>query len=462
MKSAVETLNPTRVKLTVEVPNEELRPSIDAAVKSIGSQISIPGFRPGKVPARIIEQRVGKGAVLQEAVNQALPDLYGQALAENEIRPLGQPEIDVTEVPAQDGEQLVFTAEVDVRPEITLPAFDEIEVSVDSLDDAAVAEESERRMTELRERFGTLVGVDRAAAEGDFVSMNLRGEIGGEEIDAVEGVSYEIGSRTMLEGLDEALTGLSADESTTFEAPLAGGDHEGENAHITVTVSAVKTRELPELDDDFAQMASEFDTLAELEESVREQARQAKTFEQGVQARDKVLEHLLESLDIPVPESIVEAEVTQHLQGENREDDDEHRAEVQESTRRALRTQLLLDTIAEANEVEVTQQELIEYLIASAQQYGMDPSEFARAIDEGNQVSAMAGEVARRKALASILEKVTVRDAAGELVDLNAETIDDGMDEDVDDDLEGDAAEVVEVHEESAPEASDADETSSK
>lgn len=440
MKSAVETLSPTRVKMTVEVPYEELKPSLDAALQAIGSQINVPGFRPGKIPTRIIEQRVGRGAVLQEAVNQALPDLYGQALTENDLRPLGQPEVDITEVPATDADQLVFTAELDVRPDIEVPAFDSIEVTVDAVDDAAVEAEAQERMNTLRERFGTLVGVDRPGAEGDFVAMDLRGTIDGEEIDAVEGVSYEIGSKTMLEGLDEALTGLSADESATFTAPLAGGDREGEDSEITVTVTAVKQRELPELDDDFAQMASEFDTLAELQEQVNQQARQAKVFEQGVQARDKVLEHLLETVEIPVPESVVEAEVHQHLEGEGRLEDAEHRAEVEKSTNEALRTQLLLDTIAEKSEVEVTQQELIEYLVMTAQQYGMEPGEFAKALDEGNQVSAMAGEVARRKALAQMLEQVKVTDSNGEVVDLNAAA---GLTDDEDDELEAAVDDVV-------------------
>ena len=445
MKSAVETLSPTRVKMTVEVPYEELKPSVDAAFKAIGAQISIPGFRPGKIPTRIIEQRVGRGAVLQEAVNQALPDLYTQALVENEINPLGQPEVDITEVPVEEADQLVFTAELDVRPTIELPDFSGLTVSVDSVDDAAVDALTDEQLESLRERFGTLVGVERAATTGDFLTIDLRGTIGGEEIDAVQGVSYEVGSGSMLEGLDEAVEGLSAGDSKTFEAPLAGGDRVGEDAEITVTVTAVKERELPELDDDFAQEASEFETLEELRASLRERAAQSKAFEQGIQARDKVLEQLLETIEIPVPEALVTAEVHQHLEGEGRLNDDEHRAEVTDEASKAIRTQLLLDTIVEKEEVEVTQQELIEYLVMSAQQYGMDPAEFARAIDEGNQVSGMAAEVARRKALATVLERVTVTDAEGNAVDLNA-TI--ATDEEGDDEVEE-----VEVTETEAPEA---------
>lgn len=451
MKSAVETLSPTRVRLTVEVPYEELKPSVDAAYKSIGSQIQVPGFRRGKVPARIIEQRVGRAAVLQEAVNESLPDFYGQGLAEHDLRPLSQPEVEVTAVPVVEGEEFVFSAELDVRPTIEVPDFSEITVSVDTVDDAAVEIATDERIADLQQRFGTLVGVERAAGEGDFVTIDLRGVIDGEEIDAVQGVSYEVGSGTMINGLDDALTGLSAGESATFTAPLAGGEHAGEDSEITVSVTAVKERELPELDDDFAQEASEFETMAELRESMRGQARRMKSFEQGVQARDKVLEHLLDSLEIPVPESIIEAQVHEHLSSEDRLEDDEHRAEVGDEARRSLRTQLLLDVIADEEEVEVTQQELVEYLLMSAQQYGMDPADFARAMDDGQQMAAMAGEVARRKALATVLERVKVTDAEGNVIDLNA-ALDDDEDAEEGEDAGEDA--VTEASAEAAEDAS--------
>ncbi len=417
MKSAVETLNPTRVKLTVEVPFEELKPSLDAAYQSIGSQISVPGFRKGKVPARIIDQRVGRGAVLQEAVNEALPRFYGQAVEENKVRPIGQPEVDVTEVPVKDGDELKFSIEVDVRPEITLPDYDAIRVEVDPVGDTG--EELQERMTTLRQRFGTLTGVERPAQTGDFVSIDLTAAIGDEEIDTVTGVSYEIGTGNMVEGLDQTLEGMQAGETRTFDAPLVGGEREGEDSVITVTVSSVKERVLPELDDDFAQLASEFDTLEELTADLQVQAERAKRFEQGIAARDKVLEHLMNATDVPVPDGLVEAEVHQHLEGENRLEDDEHRAEITESTRAALRSQFLLDAIAEKEQVSVGQPELIEYLVTQAQQYGMEPNEFAKAVDEGGQIPAMVGEVARRKALASVLERAVVVDTNGIEINLD-------------------------------------------
>ena len=417
MKSALETLNPTRVKMTVEVPFEELKPSLDAAIKHIGEHIQVPGFRKGKVPARIIEQRVGRAAVLEEAVNNALPQFYGQALEEHDVRPLGQPEISDLKVPATDGDDFSFVVEVDKRPEIELPDFSDIELTVEELtvEDAAV----EERLDALRARFGTLKGVDREVQDGDFVSIDLAAQIEGEPIDSVTGVSYEVGSGNMLDGLDEALIGMTVDESKDFQAPLAGGDKQGQVADCTVTVTAVKERELPELDDDFAQLASEFDTLEELRADVVRAVENDAKFGQGVSARDQLLEVMLERIDIPVPDSVVEAEVHSHLEGEGRLEDDEHRAEVTESTRKALKTQLLLDAIAEKEEVQVQQQELIEFLVMTSQSYGVDPNTFAQSVDQEGQIPAMVAEVARRKALATVLEKVAVKDSAGNVVDLN-------------------------------------------
>lgn len=419
MKSAVETLNPTRVKLTVEVPFDELEPSLKAAYKAIGEQVNVPGFRKGKVPPRIIDQRLGRGAVLQEAVNDALPKFYAEAAQANDVRPLGQPQVEVTGVPdPAAGGELEFTVEVDVRPTIELPDYASLEVTLDDVEvtDADVDE----RVEQLRERFGTLTGVDRAAADGDFVSIDIQGQIDGEEIDTAKGLSYQVGAGTMLDGLDDALTGLSAGEDTTFTAPLAGGDRAGEDADITVTLQSVKERLLPEADDDFAQLASEFDTLDELRTDLRVQAGKAKAREQGVQARERVLEALLDAVEVPVPASLIEEEVRRHLEAEDRLSDDEHRAQASEQASKALRTQLLLDAVVEKEEVQVNQHELIEYLVAAAPQYGMDPNAFAQAVDEAGQVPAMVAEVARRKGLDAVFEGATIKDASGNTVDLEA------------------------------------------
>ncbi|GGB16641.1 trigger factor [Flexivirga endophytica] len=446
MKSAVEKLGPTRVKLSVEVPYEELKPSVDEAYKAIGSQIQVPGFRKGKVPARIIDQRIGRPAVLQEAINEALPTFYSQALVENELRPMGQPEVEVTEVPVDDEQPLKFDAELDTAPEFDLPDFSQITVEVDPFEVAD--EDVDKEFDALRERFGTLAGVDRAAADGDSVTIDLKATIDDEDIDDVSGINYVIGSGNMLEGMDEALAGLSAGDTKTFKAPLAGGEHQGRDADITVTVQAVKERQLPELDDDFAQMASEHDTLDEMRAEVTEQVTRTKRFEQGVQARDKALDHLLETLDLPMPEKVIESEVHQHLENEDRLEDDEHRAEVDESTRKSLKTQLILDKLVERDDVQVSQEELIEYIVMSASQYGMDPNQFAQTLDQQGQVPAIMGEVARRKALASILDEIKVVDTDGNDVDLSE------LDDDEDEDTEGATAEAADESDESADDSS--------
>ncbi|MGF1651777.1 MAG: trigger factor [Actinomycetales bacterium] len=418
MKSAVESLAPTRVKLVVEVPYEELKPSIDKAYRTISSQVSIPGFRRGKVPPRIIDQRVGRGAVLQEAVNDALPGLYRQAVAESDIRPLGQPELDVSEVPDPGtGEgDLRFSAEVDVRPQFDLPDMSAIAVTVDSVE--VTEADVDERLDALRRRFASLSGIDRPVHGGDFVSLDLSAVIDGEEVDAASGVSYEVGSGTMLEGLDDVLLGLSADEQAIFTAPLAGGPRQGEQAEVTVTVRSVKERVLPAADDDFAQLASEFDTIDELRESLRGEAGQLKTVTQGVQARDAVLRALVDGVEIPVPPALVTEEVDRHLEGEGRQADDEHRAEVTADTERTLRGQFLLDAIAEAEDVKVRQPELVQFLVSTSRQYGMGPQEFVRAVEEAGQMPGMIAEVARRQALAIALSRATVTDSAGNAVDL--------------------------------------------
>ena len=420
MKSAAENLEPTRVKLTVEVPFEELKPALDKAYKEISSQVNVPGFRKGKVPPRIIDQRIGRGAVIEQAVNEELGGLYSQAVAEQEINPLGRPTIEVTEVPSVTGAlsgRLVFVAEVDVRPDFELPDLAGLELTVEG---AEVSDDDvEERLTTLRQRFGTLVGVERAIAEGDFVTLDLKAEIDGDEVDSVSGVSYEVGSGTMLEGLDEALTGKKADETANFTSPLAGGDHAGKEADVTVTPTAVKERELPEADDDFAQMASEFDTIGELRDDLRTQAAKEKSEGQAIEARDKLLEHLRETVEFPLPAGVIEEEINNHLQQEGKEPGDPHGEEIREEVTGLLRDQLLLDALSERFEVDVTQEDLFNFLVASARQYGMDPNQFIQAASQTGQLPAFMGEIARNKALAVALRDVVVKDGSGEVLDLS-------------------------------------------
>ncbi|MBD8060706.1 trigger factor [Oceanitalea stevensii] len=420
VKSAVETLEPTRAKLTVEVSYEELKPSIDHAYSHIAEQVNVPGFRKGKVPARIIDQRVGRAAVIEHAVNDALPGLYRDAVAETGIKPLGQPEVDVTEVPNLTGAvggQLTFTAEVDVRPEITLPDLSTYEITVDSVE--VNDEDVEQRLESLRERFGTLVGVDRAAADGDFVSIDLKATVGEEEVDSVTGTSYQVGAGTMLEGMDEAITGLSAGESTTFTTTLVGGERAGEEAEVTVTVNSVKERELPAADDEFAELASEFDTIDELRADLREQVGKDKNSNRAVAARDQLLERLRGEIEFPLPKNAVDAEIKAHLEAEGKAEDDPHGEEVREDTEKAMRDQFILDELAQALEVQVGQNELLEFLLSTSRQYGMDPNEFIQSAGQAGQIPIFAGELARNKALAVALRRVKVVDGEGKDVDLS-------------------------------------------
>ncbi|HPZ35167.1 MAG: trigger factor [Microbacteriaceae bacterium] len=422
VKSTIEKLSPTRVKLTITVTPEDLKPSIAHAYEHIAQDIQIPGFRKGKVPAPIIDQRVGRGAVIEHAANEGLDAFFRAAITEHDLKVLGRPSADITQWPSEKdfSGDLVVDVEVDVRPDFELPALEglKIEVEAAEVDDAAITEELDR----MRARFGTLVTVDRPAAKGDFVELDLVATIAGNEVDRAAGISYEVGSGELLEGIDEAIDSLTAGEETTFKSDLLGGEHAGEAAEVSVKVVAVKERELPEADDDFAQISSEFDTIGELRDSLKDRVVEQHTFTQGAQARELLIDKLLELVELPVPASLIEDEVHRHLEGENRLEDDEHRAEVTEASEKQFRTQILLDAYAESLAVQVSQEELTQYVVQSAQQYGMAPQEFIQALDAGNQIPALIGEIARNKALALALGKVTVVDTKGETIDLGAFT----------------------------------------
>jgi trigger factor len=368
------------------------------------------------VPPVVIDQRFGRAVVLQEAVNDALPGLYGQALQENELRPLGQPEVDVTDF--EDGQELKFTAEVDIRPEVTLPEWEGLEVQVDDIE--VTDEDVDNQLTALQSRFGTLVGVDRPAAEGDFVVIDLNATQNGEPVEdgQATGISYQIGvGAEMLDGMDAALTGLSAGESTTFTTTLVG-THEGMEVDCEVKVTAVKEQQLPDLDDEFAQLASEFDTLDELRDDLRERAQRTKRIQQAVDARDKILDTLLDAAgEIPLPEGVVAAEIERHF--EDGHGDDEHRAEFEQDLRKNFKAQFILDELVKAEEIQVSQEELTSYIIERAAQTGIDPNQLAQQYVQGGNLPALMADVARGKALALVVEKAKVTDASGNEVGLD-------------------------------------------
>ncbi|MEU4842741.1 trigger factor [Nocardia testacea] len=433
MKSTVEQLSPTRVRINVEVPFEELKPDFDRAYKALAKQVRIPGFRPGKAPAKLLEARLGRGAVLEQVVNDALPGRYSEAVTTSEVKVIGQPEIEITKI--EDGQELAFTAEVDVRPEIALPEdYSTIAVTVDAIEitDADIDEQ----LQSLRQRFGTLTGVERPVQDGDFVSIDLSATVGGEEVPeaATTGLSHEVGSGQLIEGLDETLIGMSAGESKEFTSTLVAGEHAGQEATITVTLGSVKERELPEADDEFAQLASEFDTIDELKDDLRSRVERVKKVQQAGDIRDKVLEQLLDSVEVPLPEAVVKAEIdaVEHdaihgfdhdeakfaealeAQGSSREEFD---ADTKEAAEKSVKTQLLLDAVAEAEGTQVGQEELTERILFQAQRYGMAPEQFIQQVQQAGQLGAVFADVRRGKALAEVVGKVTVTDSEGNKVD---------------------------------------------
>ena len=432
MKSNVEQLSPTRVRIEVQVPFTELEPDFQRAYKELAKQVRLPGFRPGKAPAKLLEARFGREAMLEQVVNEALPSRYGQAVAESEVHPLGQPDIEVTK--KEYGQELAFTAEVDVRPKIALPDLSALTVSVDPVgvsDDDVDAE-----LESLRARFGTLTGVDRPVAEGDFVSIDLSATVDGEDVPnaAAQGLSHEVGSGRLIAGLDDALVGLSVDESKEFTAKLATGEHAGHDAQVTVTVKSIKERELPEPDDEFAQLASEFDTIDELRSNLRDQVGQVKRAQQAEKIRDATMDALVEQVDVPLPEAIVQAQFDTAIhnalhsfnhdeakfnevlaeQGKTRE---EFQTETRSAAESDVKRQLLLDALADDLEVKVGQDDLTERLVMTSRQYGIEPQQLFGYLQENNQLPAMLADVRRGLTIAAVVQAATVTDTDGNSID---------------------------------------------
>jgi trigger factor len=465
VKTDVEELSPTRVKLTIEVPFEELKPSLDKAYREVSKQVRIPGFRPGHVPPRIIDQRLGRGAVLEQAINDAVPELYGKALEDSKVRALGQPDLEITQL--DDGQQLAFTAEVDVRPKFELPDLSALSVTVENAE--VGPDEVEEYLSDLRERFASLKGVERPAADGDFVSIDLSASVGGKLVDDAQasGISYQVGSGTLLDGLDGALTGMSAGDAITFTAELAGGDHAGEQADVSVTVHSVKVKELPELDDEFAQSASEYDTLGEFRAGTRGRLEDVKRLAQVGQARDRALEAVLARLDIPLPDRLVESETEgrqrsldeqlersgttkeAYLEARNISDVD-LQAEITADARRSVKASFVLDELASVHDLNVAQEELNAYVVEQAYRLGVPPDRLAKEIVDRGQLGMAAAEVLRGKALRLLTEQVPVTDEAGRPVDIKAAAA--AMGE------EGDGAEEAGEAEEAAGDAGETDE----
>jgi trigger factor len=435
VKTDVEELSPTRVRLTVGVPFEELKPSLDHAYREVGRQVRIPGFRPGHVPRPVLDQRVGRGAVLEHAINEAVPEFYAKAVQDAHVTALGQPEVEITKL--EDGTEIEFTAEVDVRPGFEIPDLANLQVTVEDAD--VSPDQVEEYLGALRERFATLRAATRPAQSGDYVSIDLSAQVDGKPVEDAQasGVSYEIGSGTMLDGLDEALEGLSADETATFQTELAGGELAGSQADVTVTVRSVKVKDLPDLDDDFAQSASEFNTVGELRSNTRKQMEAMRKAGQGGQARDRAIEALLDRIDMPLPETLVEHEIEhrrESLQGdldqagltmeayaESRQlSPSDIEKEVGDEVRRSVKARFILDQLAEQEELTVEQEDIGQYITQLAYQQGMPPDQFARQLTSSGQLGAVVADVLRSKAADLLAERVRVTDESGRKVAVGA------------------------------------------
>lgn len=433
MKTTVDKLSDTRVKLTVNVPFAELDKEIDQAYSAIAQQVQIPGFRKGKAPRQLIDARFGRGAMLEQVVNDMLPSRYEQAVNENDLKVIGQPNIDIPKV--EDNDFVEFTAEVDVRPEIEIPDFSKISVTVPAL--AVSDEDVDNELNELAERFGELKDTKRKLKTGDFAIIDIDAEVDGEKVSEVstEGLSYRVGDDDLIKGLDTALRGMKSEEDNEFSATIESGEHKDKEATIKVHVQQTKERKLPELDDEFAQMASEFDTIEELRENTKTGLEESKKNDQAVAVRDEVLKAALAEVSFELPQSVVDEQVHAQLHqilGEMAHDDaaltrlleaqgttrEEFDKESRESAEESVRTQLLLDTLADVEEPEVSQQELSDHILFTAQSYGMDPNQFIQQISSNGQIGNLFSDVRRGKALAAAICRVEAKDDEGNAVDV--------------------------------------------
>jgi trigger factor len=436
VKSTIEELGPTRVRMAIEVPWGDLDHAFGEVYKELGKQVRVPGFRPGKVPNRVLDQRIGRPVVLEQVVQHAIPEVYSEVVRENSVHVLGQPDIEVTRL--DDNDTLAFTAEVDVAPKLELPPLDELAVTVDDVE--VTDEEIDQQVSVMRERFSMLTGVERPAQDGDFVSLDLEARVDDEVLEdgTTSGMSYEVGSGSLMEGLDDAVRGLSADGTATFDTELQQGPHAGRTAQVTVTVRSVKAKELPELDDEFASTASEFDTLAELRDDVRTRLQRVKTMQQGAQARDKLVEHLLGAVEVPIPDGLVDREIEWRnrameselqqagmdwdafVQMSGVESREAYEAEQRTQIEEAVRTQFVLDAIADAREITVDNDDLSAQIMAQASRSRMSPEQYAQQLQQGGNIAEFVADVRRTKALAQLLEQTTITDASGNVVDLDA------------------------------------------
>jgi trigger factor len=427
MQTTVQETDKHTVKLTIEVAPDEFGKDLDRAYRRIAQSVKIPGFRKGKVPRQIIDAQFGREAVLGEFLEDSVPTYYRDALRENDLAPIAEPDIDVEQL--EEGKPLVFTATVEIRPRLQLEpeAYKGLAVAKSSVD--VTDEDVERLVDSLRDRFAELEPVGRPSRAGDYVTMDIRATVHGEEI--AEGTRpdylYEVGSGEFGEKVDTELVGKRAGEILKVNDTLGegAGDRAGQEVSFSILLKEVKAKQLPNADDEFAKTASEFDTLDELKATLREQIRENKERVAQGEIRDRVLQTLVDTVEVELPDTLIDEE-TEHRVTHAREraeqlgltldqlleaqgfDEARFRADARDHAVRAIKADLVLESVARSEDLQVTPEELGREIASLAQALGRDAKDVAKSLDRSGQVVALAGDIIRSKALDVLVENASI------------------------------------------------------
>lgn len=420
MKTSIETIDPVQVKLTVEVEPKRVKQAFDRAARELAKQVDIPGFRKGKVPRRLLEQRFGAGVIAQTAMEDALSSYYAEAVQAEDLQPIAQPEVDVETFDETEG--CVFTATVEVRPDFDPPDHTGIGVSFPEWD--VDDDEVDQQLASMRERFAEVDEVERPAKVGDLVTLDLEVEVDGAKLEdaTVDDALYEVGSEGVTPQLDEEVVGKEAGDTFTYEdvLPEEYPEHGGEQATFHVSVKDVREKTLPALDDDFATSASEFDTIAELRADLQRSLTRRKVEQAQHELRGRILEAYLARVDVPLPPAMVEQEAANRLHevehqaerfGMSVEDllaaqglsAEEHAEQARTQATGSVKAQLVLDTLATKIEPDLAPADIDREIVRHAQANGVAPDEIARIIQEQGSLPALIGDIVRRKTIDAIV-----------------------------------------------------------
>ena len=427
MQTTVQETDKHKVKLTVEIPTDRFGKDLDAAYRRVAQQVKVPGFRKGKAPRRVIDAQVGREAVVAEFLEDAVPTYYREAIRENELAPITDPDIALEQV--EEGKPLVFTATVEVRPRLQLEESAYRGVRVERPPTEVTDREVDELLDRLRDRFAELDPVSRPAKAGDYVVIDLRATVHGEDVPEASRPDYlyEVGSGEFVEKLDQELEGKRAGEILKFNATLPDrmGERAGQEVSFQVLVKEVKAKRLPEADDEFAKTASEFDTLEELRQSLREQLGQNKERGADAEVRDRALLALVNAVDVDLPDTLVDEE-TEHRVQHAREraeqagltlqqvldaqgfDELRFRSDARTHSLRAIKADLVLEAVARNEDIQVTAEEIGNEIGLLASSLGREPKDVARTLERTGQVVTLAGDIIRSKALDWIVEHADI------------------------------------------------------